>query len=294
MGVEQPRQPWDQAPGRPAADSIAPEVSRRVSAILDAAEREVSEIRRQAREEALRYMEYARRRADGLVAERQLRISELSGELLSRAEHLLAQVESAEPLREALDELVKQLTETAQSLSSQAGDLDEFVPPDFSDVTAETPPAPSPAPVPSPPPDPAPPPGPPPPPTPMPEPEPEPEPPPAAARHQQPPPTSHVDDVWPRVTQPAVSTPLQPEPGPQPAPQPPAAETTPPRPEPPSANGAQMVAIQMAAAGSTRSQVESHLRDSLGLADPGPTLDDVFGPGSSPDATVPWARPAPR
>ena len=47
----------------------------------------------------------------------------------------------------------------------------------------------------------------------------------------------------------------------------------------------------MAAAGSTRAQIESHIRETVGVADPSPILDDVFGPGAPPDATVPWAGP---
>ena len=270
-------------------DPVDPEVSRRVSAILDAAEREVTEIRKQAREEALRYMEYARRRADGLVAERQLRISELSGELLARAEHLLNQVESAEPLREALDDLVRKLTETAEGLTREAGHLDDFVAPDFGEVVAETPPGPSPVPSPAPAPDPAPEPGPPEPPTPVPE--PAPEPPPAAAAPERLRPVAPAETAWPRAVRPAVSTPP-----PEPAPPPRAPEPEPPRayePEPPSPHAAQMVAIQMAAAGATRSEVESQLRYSLGVENPSSTLDDVFGPGSSPEDTVSWARPNP-
>ena len=293
MNVEgNPRQPWDPAPAQPAADPVAPEISRRVGAILDAAEREVTEIRGQAREEALRYMDYARRRADGLIAERQLKISELSGDLLQQAEHLLAQVESAEPLREALDDLVKKLTETAEGLTREADNLGDFVPPPFGEAVAEarpepsvapaaeTPdpgPAPAPTPGPSPAPDPAPPPGPPPPPTPLPDPPEPPDPgPPAAA-------------AWPHVVQPAASTPRPPEAAPKPTG--PATDRV--DPGQPTANAAQMVAIQMAATGSSRADVESHLHDKLGVGDPGTILDDVFGPGAAPDATVPWAKPAP-
>ncbi len=278
MGAEgNPRQPWDPAPAQPGPDPIAPEISRRISAILDAAEREVSEVRKQAREEALRYMDYARRRADGLIAERQLRISELSGDLLQRAEHLLAQVESAEPLREALDELVRKLAETAEGLTREADSLGDFVPPPFGDAAAETP-APGPTPGPAPVPDPAPPPGPPPPPTPLPDP---PEP---------PDPGPPVGAAWPQVVEPAASTPRPP--GPAPEPSGPASERR--DPGQPSPNGARMVAMQMAAAGSIRAQVESHIRETIGVADPGPILDEVFGPGSPPEATVPWARPAQR
>jgi hypothetical protein len=55
---------------------------------------------------------------------------------------------------------------------------------------------------------------------------------------------------------------------------------------------ARLVATQMAASGSTREEVQSHLRTSLKVEDPGPILDEVFGPGSPGDAQAPWSRPA--
>jgi len=279
VGVEaNPRQPWDPAPAQPGPDPISPEISRRISAILDAAEREVTEIRKQAREDALRYMEYARRRADGLIAERQLKISELSGDLVRRAEHLLAQVESAQPLREALDDLVEKLADTAEGLTREADSLGDFVAPPFGEAVAEprpeTPLAPAaetPAPGPTPVPDPAPQPGPPPAPTPLPDP---PDPAPAAAA------------AWPQAVQPAASMPRPSEAAPKPTG--PGADRRDPR--RPSADGGRMVAIQMAAAGFTRAQVESHIRETVGVPDPGPILDEVFGPDTPPDATVPWAK----
>ena len=48
-------------------------------------------------------------------------------------------------------------------------------------------------------------------------------------------------------------------------------------------------AIQMAAAGNTRAQVEAHLRGFLRVADPTPLLDQVFGPATGDEARVPWA-----
>jgi hypothetical protein len=287
MGVEgQPRQPWDvPAPGPQAAQGPAaasPEISHRVSAILDAAEREVLEIRRQAREEAMRYMEYARRRADGLVAERQMKIAELSGELLERAERLITQVDSAQPLREALDDLVRKLTATAEGMAREADAVGDFVAPEFSEALAERPdPAPEPGPHPAP--DPAPQPGP----APVP---PAPEPPqtpPPAARPAQPF-TSGQPSAWPQAVQPAESAPRPPEVAPTPTG--PATERR--ESGEPAANGAKLIAIQMAAGGSTRAEVESHITAGLGVEQPAAVLDDVFGAGSAPGATVPWARPA--
>lgn len=54
------------------------------------------------------------------------------------------------------------------------------------------------------------------------------------------------------------------------------------------------VAMQMAAVGCTRAQVESHLRGYLRLADPTPVLDRVFGIGSAPGDRVSWALRPPR
>jgi hypothetical protein len=48
-------------------------------------------------------------------------------------------------------------------------------------------------------------------------------------------------------------------------------------------------AIQMAASGATRNQVESHLREFCELGDPNRLLDEVFGPASDGDSRVPWA-----
>lgn len=277
----QPR-PEDE-PGPPPGDYLAPEVSRRVSSILDVVEREAAELRQQARDEARRYFGYSKRRADGLVAERQRRIATLSDALVGRAERVLAHLEGAEPVRAALDDLVRALGETAERLARETGDYSEFEPPPFS----ETPPAPprtAPEPLP------------------LSEPQGPYEPP--RPRTVQPPPTA--------AGQPAVSTPRPAAPeSPRPAgpePQPPGLAPRSPfslepsvAPPPDDAgladqhwqnlNGAQMVAIQMAAAGSTRAQVEAHVRKSLGVAHPEPILDEVFGPGSHDDARVPWARP---
>jgi hypothetical protein len=52
---------------------------------------------------------------------------------------------------------------------------------------------------------------------------------------------------------------------------------------------ARQAAIHMAAAGSTRGQVEAQLRDFLAVSDPAALLDQVFGAGSAAEARVPWA-----
>lgn len=52
---------------------------------------------------------------------------------------------------------------------------------------------------------------------------------------------------------------------------------------------ARQAAIHMAAAGSTRGQVETQLRDFLGVDEPDTMLDQIFGASTDPDARVPWA-----
>lgn len=47
----------------------------------------------------------------------------------------------------------------------------------------------------------------------------------------------------------------------------------------------------MAVGGSSRADVEQHLRDELGVAHPGELLDDVFGTASHADSTLAWGKP---
>jgi hypothetical protein len=144
QGREPQQREWDRpAPG--SAGPIASEVSRRVSSILDVVEREAAALRQEAKDEARRYMEYARRRADGLVAERQREIAELSGQIMERADRILRQLDEAEPVRAAFADLVRSLGDAADRLARETGDGNAFVPPAFH----EAPPAPPPMPTPS-------------------------------------------------------------------------------------------------------------------------------------------------
>jgi hypothetical protein len=54
-------------------------------------------------------------------------------------------------------------------------------------------------------------------------------------------------------------------------------------------DSARLVAIEMAVAGSTRTEVALRLRDEFGLQRPDPILDDVFGPGTGPESRMPWS-----
>jgi len=69
---------------------------------------------------------------------------------------------------------------------------------------------------------------------------------------------------------------------PAPAPAPPAAEPS---------NAARLVAIEMAVGGSSRADVEHHLRTGFGVADPAPLLDDVFGSESHAGTRLAWGQP---
>jgi hypothetical protein len=56
-------------------------------------------------------------------------------------------------------------------------------------------------------------------------------------------------------------------------------------------SAARLVAIEMAVGGSSRSEVEEHLRDRLGVAEPEPLLDDVFGAASHAGSRLAWGEP---
>lgn len=115
----------EHAPQPPGAGSgsasdnpgIAPEVSRRIASILDAVEREATSLREEARAEAVRYVEQARLHADGLVAERQRRIAELSAELIGKSEAIISRLDDAAPVRQGFENLVRALGEAAERLS---------------------------------------------------------------------------------------------------------------------------------------------------------------------------------
>lgn len=122
--------------------SMAPEVSHRVSAILDAVEQEAARLREDAREQAQAYVEDARRRADELVAERRGRIAELSDELVAKSEALVDQLAEAAPVRQSFENLVRALGEAADRLSEEVErTAPDFEPPAFGDRQDATPPA---------------------------------------------------------------------------------------------------------------------------------------------------------
>jgi ElaB/YqjD/DUF883 family membrane-anchored ribosome-binding protein len=188
---------------------MASELAPRIAAILGAVEREADRILDEVREQAEHEIEVARRQADGLVAERQRRISELSDALVERAEVILERVTEAEAIRASFERLVGALAQSADRL---ALDIE-------------------------------------------------------AAR---PGPSREVPRASPAV---AAATRWGMAPGDD-------AELV---------QRARHAAIRMAAAGTTRGEVAIHLRDSLRLANPSSLLDEIFGPGTTDDARVPWA-----
>jgi hypothetical protein len=254
-------------PDSPAA-AMAPEISRRVSAILDAVEREASRLREEAQTEANRYTENAHRHADGLVADRLRRISELSDELIVKSEAVVARLDDAAPVRQGFENLVRALGDAAERLSNESeATRGNFAPPSFHEAAWQPPPQaptspdyqPASGPLPQ---------------------QPYPGPPPAVPAAQQ---------------QPAVPRPhFQPEqPSPVQAPsQPPWQPPVAPNPALPASwrelDDARMIAIQLAGTGNTRADVRGHLHRALGIVDAEPTLDEIFGRGTGEDARVPW------
>lgn len=134
--------PPPQPPGPPAgpADAnpgIAPEISRRVASILDAVEREADRLREEARAEAARYAAEAKAYADGLVAERQRRIAEVSAELLNKSEAVVARLDDAAPVRQGFENLVRALGDAAERLAHDPGaPSHDFAPPPYHHVGA--------------------------------------------------------------------------------------------------------------------------------------------------------------
>ncbi len=119
---EQAPPPQEAAPASIGPEgAAAPEISRRVGSILDAVEREAARLREEARVEAGAYLDNARRRADGLVAERQRRIGEISDELIAKSEAVIARLDDAAPVRMGFENLVRALGDVAERLAPRGG-----------------------------------------------------------------------------------------------------------------------------------------------------------------------------
>ncbi|MGI8460437.1 MAG: hypothetical protein ACR2OC_02200 [Solirubrobacterales bacterium] len=247
-------------------NEIVDAVEREAAKLRQEAESEAAQVRYQAQEEARRYVDQARHQAESLVARRMERIQEISDVLMARAEEVLERLDYAVPVKTGFENLVRALGETAERLANQ--DYSEFAEPSWDEVRS--------APA-----------------------QQTPEPPysPQSATGAPPP--------QPGYASPATATGYAADPAgspPQP-PQPPPVEYANPSGPPPQVplpqgagpgwqelDGAHRIAIQMAAAGSTRGEVEAHL-----VHAPEPArasvLDEIFGPGSPAETRVPWATP---
>ncbi len=110
-----------------------------VTTMIGAVEREAAEIRRDAEDgirerwnavevEAGRYLDDARRVADGIVSERQEAIGEISDDILGRAESLTTGLDDADRIKAQFERFVQALAETSNRIAEEAaGRLDNGV-----------------------------------------------------------------------------------------------------------------------------------------------------------------------
>jgi hypothetical protein len=224
--------------------NFAGDASQRVHAIVSAAESEAAGLVRDAEREADLIRREAQAEADALVAERLQLLADLSDGIIERTEMLFDRIDAAGHVKRQIDDLLRSLGEAAENVSREAG-------------------ARRPAPRP--------------------------------ATHAPRPPVAHAPRAPVAHTPRPAAPPVRPvAPAPAPAPPPrrePAAHVRRPEPVPSTPesprrvddksdarfDGARLVALQMAVAGSTREEVHSELQRAFRLADPSSILDDVFG-----------------
>lgn len=260
--------PWEDNPDRAAGSPLSGDIGARVAAIVHAAEREahaaeraIADRRRAAEEEVQRYLAAARLRVDAEAAARAARL---------------------EALGTAARRLAAELSDAASALTHELrGEGDEAALPHTPwpapPVEASPPVSPMSA-------------------------EPFATPPPPAA-------PAHDVSPTPPVTEPAAAEPTWSRNEPDTAAEwtaedardldEPDADTAPRRDDLPAMAGAtgaevpsaaRLVAIEMAVGGSSRAEVELHLRE-LGTPDPQELLDDVFGAASHAGSTLAWGQP---
>ena len=240
---------------------LAADVGERVTAVLRAAEEAASAMRhdaeqqvqakrRAAEEEILRYTEEKRREADELLASRLRRISEVSDDLIARGEALLVQLSGAEDLKERLQAAVTALGEAADALAREMSSAGR---PSLSVVRDDEPQA--------------------------------------GGAEPEEGAEAHVTDAPAEPTRERETPEMSPlerlkaagsRPDEQSAVErrgrfPGEPSEAAPTPADDRLLGARLVALQMAVAGSTRDEVDSHLRREFELDDPGGILDEVFG-----------------
>jgi vacuolar-type H+-ATPase subunit H len=226
--------------------SIVSAAEAEAGGLLRDAEREAELIRREAQTEGDRIVDEARRRADELVAERMQRLAELSDGIVERSEMLFDRMDAAGHVKHQLDGLLRSLGEVAETVGRESAGRR----PAPRSAAQTTRPA-------------------------------------HTTRAPAPPPAAPVRPVAPV---PAPEPPPLRDPAPVPQvrrPEPVPRDPEPPRvPEPPRRvedksdarfDGARLVALQMAVAGSTREEVHEELQRAFRLQDPSSILDDVFG-----------------
>ena len=236
--------PDPKTPGGGDFAALAPDLTQRIGTILEAVQREADKMLAEARGEAQGRIDLGKRQADGLLADRQRRIAELSDTLIAHTENVVAQLEETELVRASFGRLLRALSEAADRVTERVN-------------AAPMPPPAPPAP-------------------------------PAAQRPQPPafatPPVQQAPPDTPAPGAPFTGAP---------APSEPALSESAQQPEHQQGDRgrieARQAAIQMAAAGTTRAQVEAHLRGFLRVADPTPLLDQVFGAATAGETRVPWA-----
>jgi hypothetical protein len=229
--------------------SIVSAAEAEAAGLLRDAEREAELIRREAEAEGDRIVDDARRRADDLISERVQLLADMTDGIVERTEMLFDRIDATGHVKRQFEDLLRSLGEAAENLARESGGR-RPVPRTPAHATRP------------------------------------------ATAHTPRPPAAHV----PR-TPAAPVRPVTPTPAPEPAPAPPRREAAPvphvrrpepvqSAPEPPRRvddksdarfDGARLVALQMAVAGSTREEVHSELQRAFRLSDPSSILDDVFG-----------------
>ena len=222
--------------------SIVSTAEAEAAGLLRDAEREAELIRRDAQAEADAIVDDARRRADELVAERMQVIADMSDGIVERTEMLFDRIDATGHVKRQFDDLLRSLGEAAENVAREGSSR-------RSARSAHVP---------------------------------------RPAAHTPRPPAAQ-----PARPAGAPVRPVAPAPGPAPAPRrEPAPAPQVRRPEPVQSSpaprqvedhsdarfdGARLVALQMAVAGSTREEVHAELQRAFRLSDPSSILDDVFG-----------------
>lgn len=263
--------------GAPARQSIH-SATADIQAIIDTAERAAASIRAEAEDQARRYLEDARRRADSVAADRVRTISELTDDLMQQAnvvkghsERMIAALEDAIRLIGERLDADEKASASALGASSAWPEPEPIPPPSYEvgpsydpslyERTAtdpvwegsptrgereETAAFPPPPPPPPPPPEPG-----------------------ETAETAGPGPDRAPEEPAPPGEEPEAAPPAEPAVSPSPGPS---------LADPP--EEALIKATQLAVAGTERDQIAAVLREEFGLGDPGPVLDRIMGPSA--------------